>query len=92
MNMTKFCECDLIYDNNEHYPVIVTENYSSNSSNIEINITNSRQLSTVYFFGMISLRLTRERIENRLYIKFYLTPPKKLDLTHKTRRIKEGDV
>ena len=33
------------------------------------HITNSSQLSTVYFFGMISLRLTRERIENCLYIK-----------------------
>ena len=41
---------------------------SSNSSNIEININYSRQLSTIYLFEIISLRLTREQIENRLYM------------------------
>ena len=37
-------------------------------TNIKINITYSRQLSTNYLFGIISLRLTWERIENRLYM------------------------
>ena len=34
----------------------------------QINITCSHQLSTIYLFGKTSLRLTRERIENHLYI------------------------
>ena len=41
---------------------------SSNSSNIKINVTYSSQLSTAYLFGMISLRLTLQRIENHLYM------------------------
>ena len=46
---------------------------SSNSSNIKINVTRSHQLSTVYLFGITSLRLTWERIKNRLYIhNFFL--------------------
>ena len=35
------------------------------------NNTYSCQLSTVYLFGIISLRLTRERIENHLYKQFF---------------------
>ena len=41
---------------------------SSNSPNIQISIIYSRQLSTVYLFGITSLGLTRERIENRLHM------------------------
>ena len=37
---------------------------------IEIHITYSHQLSTVYLFAIISLRLTWELIKNRLYSVF----------------------
>ena len=36
--------------------------------NKQKKVTYSRQLSTVYLFGMTSSRLTPEQIENRLYI------------------------
>ena len=35
---------------------------------MKIDVTYSRQMSTLYLFGRISLRLTRERIEKHLYI------------------------
>ena len=44
--------------------------HSSNSSNMGITTTYSRQFSTVYLFGITSLRLTRERIENCPCIPF----------------------
>ena len=39
----------------------------------KINVTYSHQLSTINLFGIISLRLTGERIANCLYIKYSIS-------------------
>ena len=47
----------------------LTDSTVWNAGEAEINVTYSRQLSTIYLFGIISLRLTQEQMENRLYMK-----------------------
>ena len=56
--------------------------FSPNSSNIKINVTYSHQLSTVFLFGIISLRLTQERIENHLSMGNFLS------FLHSKKRLK----
>ena len=47
MNMTEFCICEYerIYDNDDHYPESMTENYDNDSLILRRKLTNLNRLS-----------------------------------------------